>query len=186
MTTYAIKVQHMMRSTNPRYNTEGPMTLYHYIGRNGWMSGQPMYEGYSTLRGAKIGLAAYMKQHEDFIKKPLYKDGFWDEAVIGIVPMDGEKERLPKVETEVLITCNRNGHRFVCPAIYEDGTVLTQDSIWNWYDLDDYGTYSEEDDDYFVPQGWWENRQFTPDDVYNSLVDCTVTDWMPLPNLPKR
>lgn len=96
------------------------------------------------------------------------------------------KERLPKVETEVLVTCNRNGYRFVCPAIYEDGTVLTQESIWNWYDLDDYGTYSEEDDDYFVPQGWWENRQFTPDDVYNSPVDCAVTDWMPLPNLPKR
>lgn len=56
------------------------------------MSGQSLYEGYSTLRGAKIGLAAYMKQHEDFIKKPLYKDGFWDEAVIGIVPMDGDKE----------------------------------------------------------------------------------------------
>lgn len=94
------------------------------------------------------------------------------------------KERLPKVETEVLVTCNRNGYRFVCPAIYEDGTVLTQDSIWNWYDLD--GTYSEEDDDYFVPQGWWENRQFTPDDVYNNLVDCAVTDWMPLPKLPKK
>lgn len=92
MTTYAIKVQNTMRSTNPRYNTEGPMTLYHYIGRNGWMSGQPMYEGYSTLRGAKIGLAAYMKQHEDFINKPLYKDGFWDEVVIGIVPMNGDKE----------------------------------------------------------------------------------------------
>lgn len=46
MTTYAIKVQNTMRSTNPRYNTEGPMTLYHYIGRNSWMSGQPMYEGY--------------------------------------------------------------------------------------------------------------------------------------------
>lgn len=33
MTTYAIKVQNTMRSTNPRYNTEGPMTLYHYIGK---------------------------------------------------------------------------------------------------------------------------------------------------------
>lgn len=96
------------------------------------------------------------------------------------------KERLPKVEAEVLVTCNRNGYRFVCPAIYEDGTVLAKESIWNWYDLGDYGTYSEEDDDYFVPQGWWENRQFTPDDVYNSPVDCAVTDWMPLPNLPKK
>lgn len=51
-----------------------------------------MYEGYSTLRGAKIGLAAYMKQHENFIKTSLYKDGFWDEVVIGIVPMNGEHE----------------------------------------------------------------------------------------------
>lgn len=79
MTTYAIKVQNTMRPTNPRYSTEGPMKLYHYIGKNGWMSGQSLYEGYSTLRGAKIALAAYMKQHEDFIKKPLYKDGWTDE-----------------------------------------------------------------------------------------------------------
>jgi hypothetical protein len=95
------------------------------------------------------------------------------------------KERLPKAETQVLVTCSRNGYRFVCPAIYEDGTVLTQDSIWNWYELENYGTYSEENDDYFVPEGWWENRQFTPDDIYNSPVDCAVTHWMPLPEPPK-
>lgn len=95
------------------------------------------------------------------------------------------KDRLPEVETEVLVACDRNGYRFVCPAIYEDGTVLTQDSIWNWYELENYGTYSEENDDYFVPQGWWENRQFTPDDIYNNPVDCAVTHWMPLPEPPK-
>ena len=65
------------------------------------------------------------------------------------------KERLPSCEKEVLICCNRNGYRFVCPAIYEDGTMLTQDSTWNWYDIGCYGTYSEDNDDYFVPQGWW-------------------------------
>lgn len=95
------------------------------------------------------------------------------------------KDRLPEVETEVLAACDKNGYRFVCPAIYEDGTVLTQDSIWNWYELENYGMYSEENDDYFVPQGWWENRQFTPDDIYNSPVDCAVTHWMPLPEPPK-
>lgn len=92
MTTYAIKVETTMRPTNPRYSTEGPMTLYYYIGKNGWMSEQILYEGYSTLRGAKIGLAAYMKQHEYFISTPRYKDGFWDEVVVGIVPMNGNKE----------------------------------------------------------------------------------------------
>lgn len=96
------------------------------------------------------------------------------------------KERLPEPETEVLIVCNRRGCRFVCPAIYEDGKMLTQDSDWNWTDLYDYGTYSEDDDDYFVPQGWWEDRQFTPDEVYNNPVDCEVTHWMPLPELPEE
>lgn len=96
------------------------------------------------------------------------------------------EDKLPDAETEVLAVCNRNGFRFVCPAIYEDGTVLTQDSMWSWYDLDNYETYSEENDDYFIPEGWWENRHFTPDDVYNSPVDCPVTYWMPLPAPPNN
>lgn len=96
------------------------------------------------------------------------------------------KDGLPKNEQEVLIYCNRGGFRFVCPAIYEDGTMLTQDSRWNWNDIEGYGTYSEENDDYFVPKGWWENRQFTPDDVYNCPVDCEVTRWMPMPEPPKE
>lgn len=95
------------------------------------------------------------------------------------------KDKPPKSETEVLAVCVRSGYRFVCPAIYEDGTVLSQDSIWNWYDLDNYATYSEEHDDYFVPKGWWENRQFTPDDVYNNPIDCPVTHWMQLPTVPR-
>lgn len=96
------------------------------------------------------------------------------------------KDRLPKNEQEVFVCCNRGGYRFCCQAIYEDGTVLTQDSAWNWYEVYNYGTYSEENDDFFVPQGWWENRHFTPDDVNNSPVDCEVTDWMPLPELPEE
>lgn len=96
------------------------------------------------------------------------------------------KDGPPKNEQEVLIYCNRDGFKFVCPAIYEDGTMLTQNSRWNWYDIEEYGTYSEENDDYFVAKGWWENRQFTPDDVYNCPVDCEVTHWMPLPKPPKE
>lgn len=94
------------------------------------------------------------------------------------------KDKLPEPETEVLAVCVRNGYRFICPVIFEDGTMLTQNSMWNWYELENYGTYSEENDDYFVPEGWWENRQFTPDDIYNNPVDCTVTHWMPLPEPP--
>ena len=91
------------------------------------------------------------------------------------------EDRLPEPETDVLIVCNRNGYVFVTPAIYEDGKMLTQESAWSWCDIYEYGLYSEEDDDYYIPEGWWENRQFNPDDVYNNPVDCTVTHWMPQP-----
>jgi hypothetical protein len=94
------------------------------------------------------------------------------------------KDKLPEPETEVLAVCVRDGYRFICPVIFEDGTMLTQNSMWNWYELENYGLYSEENDDYFIPEGWWENRQFTPDDIYNNPVDCTVTHWMPLPEPP--
>ncbi len=95
-------------------------------------------------------------------------------------------ERLPEPETDVLAVCNRNGYIFVIPAIYEDGKLLTQDSAWNWSDIYCYGLYDEEADDYYIPEGWWENRQFNPDDVYNNPVDCAVTHWMPLPEAPEE
>lgn len=91
-------------------------------------------------------------------------------------------ERLPEPETDVLAVCNRNGYIFVIPAIYEDGKLLTQESAWNWSDIYCYGLYDEDADDYYIPEGWWENRQFNPDDVYNNPVDCAVTHWMPLPD----
>ena len=95
-------------------------------------------------------------------------------------------ERMPEHETDVLAVCNRNGYIFVIPAIYEDGKLLTQDSAWTWSDIYCYGLYDEKADDYYIPEGWWENRQFNPDDVYNNPVDCAVTHWMPLPEAPEK
>ncbi len=95
-------------------------------------------------------------------------------------------ERMPKPEIDVLIACDRGGYRFVTPAIYEDGKMLTQDSTWNWNEIYTYGLYSEEADDYYIPEGWWENRRFNPDDVYNNPVECAVTHWMPLPEVPEE
>lgn len=95
-------------------------------------------------------------------------------------------ERLPKPETEVMIVCNRNGRRFIATAIHEDGTLFEKDSKWFWNDVWTYGDYDEERDDYIIPEGWWESRCFTPDDVYNCPVDCEVTHWMPMPELPKE
>ena len=64
--------------------------------------------------------------------------------------------------------------------------MYREDYIGNWLELPEWGIYDEEKDDYIIPEGWWENRQFTPDDVYNSPIDCEVTHWMPLPELPNE
>lgn len=96
------------------------------------------------------------------------------------------KDRLPKAEEEVIAVCNRGGFRFVAPAIYEDGKMSEADSYWNWNELWNYGMYDDDNDCYIIPEGWWENRQFTPDDVYNNPIDCPITHWMPLPEPPEE
>lgn len=132
--------------------------------------------------GRACGTHSTLLTPEEFAEY-LYELPAADVAPMGWISV---KDKLPEPETEVLAVCVRNGYRFICPVIFEDGTMLTQNSMWNWYELENYGTYSEENDDYFVPEGWWENRQFTPDDIYNNPVDCTVTHWMPLPEPPKE
>lgn len=96
-------------------------------------------------------------------------------------------ERLPECEQEVLICTEKKiVGRDVCidsivtPAIYEDGTMLEVESMWSWYDMD-FDEWDDEEDCGIIPMGWFENRHFNPDDVYNNPVDRKVVAWMPLP-----
>lgn len=88
----------------------------------------------------------------------------------------------PKVEEDVLIlfetACGGYG---ITTAHYEDGTVLSKKSAFYWEEIFEWGTYDEENDDYFIPKGWWEYRYFNPEDVYDNRVDSPVVGWMPLP-----
>lgn len=86
-------------------------------------------------------------------------------------------ERPPECEQEVMI-CTKKA--VVTSAIYEDGTIPEVDSEWHWEDID-YAGWNEEEDCGIIPEGWWENRHFNPDDVYNNPVDQEVVAWMPLP-----
>ena len=102
------------------------------------------------------------------------------------------EERVPECEQEVLICTEKkilgqNAYldTIVTPAIYEDGTMRENDSIWCWEDID-YAGWDEEEDCGIIPEGWWENRHFNPDDVYNNPVDRKVVAWMPLPEPPKE
>ena len=91
------------------------------------------------------------------------------------------KDRLPEGEKEVLIV-TENG--VITTAMYEDGKMSTDDSAWNWYDMD--FDYDDENDKYIICEGWWEYRHYTYGDVYNNCVDDKVTHWMPLPEPPKE
>jgi len=91
------------------------------------------------------------------------------------------KDRLPVPETEVLILTE---NKVITTAMYEDGTLYTEDSSWNWEPCD--FKYDEEKDDYLISEGWWEYRHYNPDDVYNNPVDDVITHWMPLPEPPEE
>ena len=95
---------------------------------------------------------------------------------------------MPPVETEVFIVAKRKYRgvevRYIATtAMYEDGTVLENDSCWRWEDIE--GEWDEENDCYIIPEGWWENRHYNPDEVYNNVIDDEVIAWQPLP-LPFR
>lgn len=93
-------------------------------------------------------------------------------------------EQLPQVETEVFITAKRKYRdgtyrEIVTTAMYEDGTVLENDSCWIWNEIN--GEWDEENDCYIIPEGWWENRHYNPDDVYYNAVDDEVIAWRSMP-----
>ena len=93
-------------------------------------------------------------------------------------------EQLPPVETEVYVTARRKYRdgtyrEIVTTAMYEDGTVLENDSCWYWNEIN--GEWDEENDCYIIPEGWWENRHYNPDDVYNNAVDDEVIAWRSMP-----
>ena len=96
-------------------------------------------------------------------------------------------ERLPECEQEVLICTEKKlmGRDayidpIITPAMYEDGTMRENDSSWRWEDID-WAGWDDEEDCGIIPEGWWENRHFNQDEVYNNPVDQEVIAWMPLP-----
>lgn len=92
-------------------------------------------------------------------------------------------EQMPPCEMEVQVCVEKKRRDgtvdyLVRQAFYEDGTLLESDSEWCWCDLD--GEYNEEDC-YYIPEGWWEYCHYLQDDVYINPVDDKVVAWKPLP-----
>jgi hypothetical protein len=95
------------------------------------------------------------------------------------------KERLPESGVHCILCCDMKRidgthSQYVC-----DGYLAERFKINAHYADDDCATeYNEEDDEYYLKEGWYEVIKNWDD--YNSIViDDTVTHWMPLPEHPK-
>ena len=95
-------------------------------------------------------------------------------------------ERLPKSGVHVLLCCEivSGGNvykRYVCDGYY--AKRYTEQVFNNSGDI--ACEYNEEDDEYYLEEGWYEVIKNWDD--YNSIViGDFVTHWMPLPEPPKE
>lgn len=97
------------------------------------------------------------------------------------------KERLPESGKHVLATCEIRSlygykKQYVCEAYYAEAHSISE---WKYLEDTDCYDYSEEDDEYYLKEGWYE--VINNWDEYGSVViEDSVTHWMPLPEPPKE
>ena len=93
------------------------------------------------------------------------------------------KDGLPKNGVHVLICCEMHRYggeiagKYVCDGYYAEANKI----IAGGFPDDCNCEYSEEDDEYYLCEGWYEVIKNWDD--YNSVaVEDFVTHWMPLPS----
>ena len=97
------------------------------------------------------------------------------------------KDRLPESGKHVLTTCEIKSlygykNRYVCEAFYAEEYSIPEGKYPE--DTDCYD-YNEEDDEYYLKEGWYEVIHNWGE--YSSVViDDYVTNWMPMPGLPEE
>ena len=96
------------------------------------------------------------------------------------------KDRLPENGVHVLLCCEIHRYggeiagKYVCDGYYAEANKIIAGGFPDECDCE----YSEEDDEYYLREGWYEVIKNWDD--YNSVaVEDLVTHWMPLPELPK-
>lgn len=90
-------------------------------------------------------------------------------------------ERLPESGIHVLLACKTwGGNKYVCDGFHTE--KFSQPTEF-YEDID--ADYSEETDEYYFPEGWWEVIK-NWDDYSCVAIEDAVTHWMPLPEPPKE
>ena len=97
------------------------------------------------------------------------------------------KDRLPENGVHVLLCCEMRRYggeiagKYVCDGYYAEANKIIAGGFPDECDCE----YSEEDDEYYLCEGWYEVIKNWDD--YNSVaVEDFVTHWLPLPQPPKR
>ena len=95
------------------------------------------------------------------------------------------EERLPKSNILVNVSYRlKSGLRVRQSAIYiAPKTILAEDFLSDDIDCSDAEEYDEENDCYWVVEGWWEDS-FESD--MNYKISREITHWQPLPEPPER
>lgn len=120
------------------------------------------------MRYRSIGTVEAFQRAMEFQSKQL--------KICGWIPCS---ERLPESEKDVEITYVRKHWNtgeplyFTARAFYEDGTMTTEASSFNW-DATDNWEYNEEKDYYVIPDGWFESVSFAEE---FEAVDVPVIAW---------
>ena len=96
------------------------------------------------------------------------------------------KDRLPENGVHVLLCCEMHRYggeiagKYICDGYYAEANKIIAGGFPDDCDCE----YSEEDDEYYLCEGWYEVIKNWDD--YNSVtVEDSVTHWMPLPQPPK-
>ena len=96
------------------------------------------------------------------------------------------KDRLPENGVHVLLCCEVHRYggeiigKYICDGYYAEANKIIAGGFPDECNCE----YSEEDDEFYLCEGWYEVIKNWDD--YNSVpVEDYVTHWMPLPDPPK-